>query len=230
MEINLSERFFNVSPETLISSQPPGFCHHIISDTPLSNPFSTPDEQASVFSFLPFGFQALAEKGFLILWHNLEVHAELRKATEAAGFIVQPHPIIWNNLDPHKRSSRGCKNPFPPSYASALVAWKPDTIPHRRQGQAIFSTAARRAINRVVPDPLAKPVYLWYWLYSALTFKGQVVFDPWFNSGISAIAGLHKHYQLWHIGTEPDQLRYLAGIANLQNYYVQILGPETTFK
>lgn len=244
--IELSKSFFNCDALDFMAQQPPGFCNHIICDPDyaldLSTLDSSPNSNESVARGIPYAnaqasfdslsrfiqlaYNAITEHGFLVFWYAIDHHEKLVRIAEAAGFRVQPWPIIWNKIDFRARSNGAPNHNFPKSTEFALVCRKPGTVIAKVQNTNVFSTTARD-VTKTLNHPFAKPYEIWRWIYAAVSVRGQIVFDPFCGCGSSAIEAIS--YGLRPIGCEIDSDLYNNLIMNLQSHYTKLLGPHVKF-
>lgn len=224
--IPLSTRFFHCDALGFMAAQPPGFCDHIFTDPDISQVPTPVGALDTMLKFFPLAFRAIAPKGFLIFFHHFKFHDCLVEAAISSGFCVQYDPIMWNKLDVKKHKKTKPGQPFPHSYDTALVCWKPGTILTRVQSQSVYTTSGK-SFCKEINDSRAKPLPIWRWWFSACTVPGQVIYDPFLGAGSCALSGIK--YGLWCCGTEIDQLTYLKALANIKNQYVRLVGPEVKF-
>lgn len=216
-------------------SQSPGFCDHIITDIPyginmdnLADYKNIDDVRAEhdveenvqlYHRMFPALWHALKDKGFVVMWYDLDHHNLLQGLAESVGFSVQRWPLIWHKTHPCKNGSPNvnwCKN-----YEHAMVLRKGSPNLIKPQTTSVFACGAEREM-RMLGHPFAKPTALWKWIYSAVSIIGQVVWDPFMGVGSSTLAAIEQG--LKPIGCEVKETHYHKAVFNVSEKYRSALG------
>lgn len=248
VEIPLSQSFFLTNGLDFMAEQPPGFCHHIVCDPDYAigvdvlnaHPNnrigimsegvaqrSVEKSLADLYRFLPLAFRALPETGgYLIFWYALDHHEKLQAAATAAGFNVQPHPLIWNKIDYSGRSNTAPEYQWPKSVEFAMVCRKPGCRLTKVQTSNVYAQDAK-SVTKALNHAFAKPFEVWRWIYRAIAIKGQRVFDPFVGSGSSAISAILEG--LAPIGCEIQEDNFNTLTLNLRSFYRKHMGEHVTF-
>jgi site-specific DNA-methyltransferase (adenine-specific) len=174
--------------------------------------------------FIRESARVIKDQGFLVFWYDLDHHEKLQTACQRAGFMVQRWPLIWHKSD--YRSNAAPAHNFCKNIEYAMICRKPNAVLSRAQTSSVFNCPTG-TITRDLGHPFAKPLDLSKWIYSAISIKGQVVYDPFLGSGAISIAALD--FGLKPVGSEIDAGRYANALMNLQGAYKKLLGGNVTF-
>lgn len=175
-------------------------------------------------AFIDLAWKTIREQGFLVFWYDLDHHEKLQAYATLVGFRVQRWPLIWHK--PDYFSNADTAHNFTKNFEYAMVCRKPNAVLSQVQKTSIF-TCATGSTTRDFNHPFAKPLDVWKWIYSAISIKGQTVYDPFLGSGTSAVAA--TNWGLRAVGSEIDSGHYANSIMNLQGAFKKMLGGNITF-
>lgn len=182
------------------------------------------DSIATAYRFIELSAKTIKDQGFLIFWYDLDHHEKLQAAAITFGFRVQRWPLIWVKTD--YRSNAGPAFNFTKNIEYAMVCRKPNAVLAQAQNSSVFNCSSGTT-TRDFGHPFAKPLDVWRWIYTAVTIKGQSVYDPFLGSGSSAVAA--AQYGLKPMGHESDTGHYSNAIMNLQRCYKKLVGGNVSF-
>lgn len=220
--IPLSQSLLFCDAYALTSSQPAGFCDHILTDPDQAN-----DHDISLFlSFIPLAFHAIAPKGYFGFYFPISRYEQFKNACEDAGFLVQPWPLIFAKNDFARKSNPAPTIWFAPSYETLMLCRKPDTILAKAQLQSVF-IGQTRFTQQKFHSFYSKPVSTWRWILHAISRPGQIFYDPFAGSGTSLIASIECKLATLGSENEPETFKLLT--ENLQAWYLHKLGSNLTF-
>lgn len=222
-------------------AQPAGFCDHIITDIPYGIDMNNLSEVKNIddvraehdveeniqlyHRMFPMFFHALKDKGYVIMWYDLDHDALLKDLARANGFEVQRWPLVWHKLHPCKNGAPNvnfCKN-----YEHAMVLRKGSANLIKPQTSSVFACPAEREM-RQFGHPFAKPLALWKWAYSAVTIVGQVVFDPFSGVGSSTLAAIEQG--LVPVSCEKVEAHYHKAVFNVSEKYKTVFDGKVRFE
>lgn len=166
--------------------------------------------------FFPLAYNAIRDKGFLILWCDISWWGDLELEARTTGFSVQQWPLIW-----HKTSS--CSNQaaqynFTKNFEVAMVCRKGNATLVKHQPSSIYQSGNEDA--KLLGHPFAKPEGLWRWLYEAVAMRGADVLDPFVGVGSSMIPAIKMG--LRPRGIECSDVHYGRLVANIQSLYKSV--------
>lgn len=248
IDVPLSSSFFLTNGLDFMESQPPGFTHHVICDPDYAIDVAVLDShpnnrdgimnagvaQRSVeasfrdlYRLFPLAYRALPDSGgYFIFWYALDHHEKLQLACREAGFVVQPHPLIWNKIDFTGRSNTAPNHQWPKSVEYAMVCRKGDARLTRVQTSNVYNQDAK-SVTKLLNHAFAKPFEVWRWIYRAIAIKNQRVFDPFVGSGSSVISAILEGLAPIGCEIQPDVFNTLN--LNLRSFYRKHLGEHVNF-
>lgn len=241
LEIPLTQNYFNHDSITWMENTTESQFDHIITDPDYGVSLerleasvadaSSGVHQASVEQslsdmsrFIAASWRLLRPQGFLVFWYDHDHHEKLQRLASDVGFAVQRWPLIWHKLD--YRSNAAPSFNFTKNYECAMVCRKPSAVLAKAQNSSIYQCATG-AVARELGHPFAKPYEVWYWIFNAVSIKGQSFYDPFVGRGSSAIAGVK--WGLRPVGSEANPDHYHGLLHNLQTFYRNELGSNVTF-
>lgn len=186
--------------------------------------FSIDASLQDLCDFFVCAWTVIKPQGFLVLWYDLDHHEKLQQYAEGVGFSVQRWPLIWHKTDYFSNAAPSYN--FTKNIEYAMVCRKPTAVLSQVQKSSVFMCASGTTA-RDFNHPFAKPLDVWKWIYSAVTIKGQTVYDPFLGSGTSAVAAVQ--WGLKPVGGEIDAGNYATAILNLQKEYRKLLGSNVIF-
>jgi hypothetical protein len=230
--VPLSRMIVNMDCVEFGLAQPAGFCDHIITDIPYG---TNTDFQSGISEevarehtvegnielynrMFPMFVHALKDKGFVVMWYDLDHHQRLTDLALKYGFSVQRWPLLWCKTDQCKNDA--ANQNFTKNYEVAMVLRKGNASLTVPQNTSYFHCASDR-IARQLGHPYAKPLELWRWVYSATTLIGQTVFDPFCGVGSSLLAA--TEHGLRPLGCEKVEEHYNKCIVHVADKYKQVL-------
>jgi site-specific DNA-methyltransferase (adenine-specific) len=183
------------------------------------------DENISLMAdFLKNAYRVLQNDGWCLFYYALQHHEKLTNWGEAAGFKVQPWPILW------KKTSQ-VKNNAPQTRTSKDY----EPIMLMRKGRATllkpFPTsiieADHSAEKKTQMHPFAKPWEVSNQLLSTLSKPGDVGLDCYAGGGSLVRHMISKGLKVLACEKMPDHFYNL--LETTKNTYRNLLGPKTQF-
>jgi ParB-like chromosome segregation protein Spo0J/DNA modification methylase len=183
------------------------------------------DENISLMAdFLKNAYRVLQNDGWCLFYYALQHHEKLTNWGEAAGFKVQPWPILW------KKTSQ-VKNNAPQTRTSKDY----EPIMLMRKGRATllkpFPTsiieADHSAEKKTQMHPFAKPWEVSNALLSTLSKPGDVGLDCYAGGGSLVRHMISKGLKVLACEKMPDHFYNL--LETTKNTYRNLLGPKTQF-
>lgn len=170
--------------------------------------------RAMVTSMAPELYRVLPADGFLI-WFLAHDHLEFCRATFlAAGFLVDPVPLMWNRSDGKTYSVRPDRW-FGKGYDIALhcIKGNPELVVRSRKGGNVFTF---RPLNPSDKDHIVeRPVELYAEIIRCTTIPGEKVTD--FFGGSGAVAAAAAMLGRDHFTVELDKEHIPLIIQNIYN-------------
>lgn len=166
-----------------------------------------------ILGMAPDMYRVLKPKGFVVFFFGMSWYREVVDAFEAAGFNVDPIPLMWDRTD--GRTFTNCPD--------HLFAKGYDVALHAIKGDAKFAKQGRHNVFRIPPVPtherellVERPVELYAELIKYLTIPGETVADFFVGSG-SCPAAAHSLGRDF-FGCERDPERRAAAIQKVKAY------------
>lgn len=175
-------------------------------------------------AFFPLAFGAIRDRGFLVMFLDLDHWEKLQGWATAAGFAVQRWPLIWHKTD--YRSNASPQSNFCKNIEYAMVCRKPGSVLTGPQMSSIFACPTGPT-TKEFGHPFAKPRALWHWLFAATCIKGQTVLDPFAGSGSSTVSAIE--WGLNPIACEIQEQHYNTLVLNCQKEYKKLVGENVEF-
>lgn len=241
IEFDISSMFFQGDCLEIMPQLSAGSIDHIVTDIPygiemtnlesiknLDTVVDTHDVEQNVSMMKPFlenSFRLLKDSGFCVFWYDLDHHEKLHQWAKEVGFTAQRWPLVWHKLHPC-RNNAATKN-FTKNVEFAMVLRKGKVGLIEPQVSSLVP--ADGSIERKLYDnPFAKPSAVWRFIYSAIAFKGQVVWDPFLGQASSARAALDLG--LTPMGCEIDTNHFNRAIVNIKQKLSETTNGKATFK
>ncbi len=172
-----------------------------------------PEAYRRLLSMAPDLYRTLRPNGWLVWFFGISWYEECVTTFEAAGFKVDPLPIVWN------RSGGKCHTNRPDKYFARGY----DLALHCHKGDP--EVVDRGKPNVITIDPVAthdrelmveRPVELYAELIRRLTIPGEVVADFFSGSGscLAAAASTRRNY----FGVELNPERRLVALQKIKAY------------
>lgn len=175
-------------------------------------------------TFLIQADRLVRPQGFCVFWYDLDHHEKLQNLATDIGWRVQRWPLIWVKTD--YRSNAAPAHNFCKNFEYAMICRKPNAVLTRAQMSSVFNCASADTVKKF-NHPFAKPLDLWKWIFSAISIKGQTIYDPFLGSGTSAVAA--AEFGLRPMGSEINIDHYSNAIVNIQDGYKKLLGDHVRF-
>jgi site-specific DNA-methyltransferase (adenine-specific) len=182
------------------------------------------DSLLTLDSFLIQSWRLVRPNGFCVFWYDLDHHEKLQYSAISRGWRVQRWPLIWVKSD--YRSNASPQSNFCKNIEYAMVCRKPNAVLAKVQMSSVFTCPSADTVKRF-NHPFAKPLDLWKWIFSAVSIKGQTVYDPFLGSGTSAVAA--AEFGLRPMGSEISIDHYSNAIVNIQDGYKKLIGENVRF-
>ncbi len=166
-----------------------------------------------ILGMAPEMYRVLKPKGFCVFFFGMSWYREVVDAFEAAGFAVDPIPLIWDRTE--GRTFTNCPDHlFAKGYDVAIIG---------RKGDATFAKQGRHNIFKFAPVPsheritlVERPIELYAELIKHLTIEGETVADFFVGSG-SCPAAAHMLKRDF-FGCELNPERRAAAIQKIKAY------------
>lgn len=233
VEIPLSRMFFNMDFREKMASLGEGTVDHIVTDipygidmknldtrdmSPVEGEHGVDENVALMEPFLQQAFRVVRSGGFCVFFYDLDWHEYLQATAESIGWKVQRWPLIA-----YKTSA--CQNNaaqynFTKNYECAMVLRRDEKTVLRSQQSTSVWMGDFAAERRLYNNPFAKPFDLWKWIYSAISFPGQSVLDPFCGEMSAARAAVNCG--LVPYGIELKQEHYLRGLDHMKAVYAVV--------
>lgn len=240
-EFELSRMFFLGSCLDIMPKLAKETVDHIVCDPPYGIPIENMDrinnletiEDTHVVEdnlkllpeFIRVSYDLLKPNGFLVMWYDLDHHEKIQAWAKQVGYQVQRWPIIWQKL--HRTMNNAATKNFTKDFEVAMVMRKGNASLIKPQITSIV--AADNSVERKLYDnPFAKPSRVWHFIYEAIAYKGQIVFDPFMGQGSSCRAALDLG--LTPMGIEIDENHFNRCIHNVKIKINEITGNKAIFK
>lgn len=222
---------------SVIASLPDASVNHIITDWPYGIDMSTIQQSGGGMDvsataaehgvdankklqkdFIPHAYRLIKDGGFFITWTDISVWQSNYDDLIAAGFKVQPWPLVWYKT--HRCQNMAASYNFTKNYEIAIVARKGGATLIAPQDSSVFMGATDDEA-RSLGHPFAKPTKLWHWLFQAVTIKGQLVLDPFAGAGSSTLAAIQ--YGLQPLAIEVNETHHARLVVNVSEWYRKTL-------
>lgn len=176
--------------------------------------------------FLEQAFRLCKSSGYCVFFYDLDHHEKLQHWAKEVGWTVQAWPLTWIKTHPCKNNSPGFN--FTKTTEVAMVLRRDTSSVLRKvmtESHWIGDGAAERKLYN---NKFAKPSGLWRWIYEAVAFQGQSVFDPYWGEGSSSRAAANMG--LLPYGIEINPVHYNRGIDGMKAVYALIHKSNVEFQ
>lgn len=150
--------------------------------------------------FIPAAFEAMKDRGFMVLFCDFMNFRSLHDLGIAAGFAVQRWPVIWCKTSAKNESHQ---YNFTKASEAAIVMRKKSSQLQTHQSLN-WRTISPGPLDKDFDHPFAKPNDLWQWMIEAVSAKSDVVFDAFAGSG-SGVCPLIRTGRQWRACEKADQ-------------------------
>lgn len=240
-EFELSKMLFFGDCLEIMPKLKQGSVDHIVTDPPYGIPIENMDRINNLDTvaathgvadnlemlpkFIEASYSLLKENGFMVMWYDLDHHEKIQSWAKDVGFQVQRWPLIWQKL--HRCMNNAATKNFTKDYEVAMVLRKGKIGLYKPQSTSIIA-ADNSAERKLYDNPFAKPSKIWHFIYEAIAFKGQVVFDPFMGQGSATRAAIDLG--LTPMGIEIDENHFNRAVVNVKNKINEITGNRAVFK
>lgn len=227
--------------QEVCSNLPDACIDHIVTDIPYGIDMSNMDTMKNIADvekehevqvnvdlmkpFLEMSFRLVKSGGFCVFFYDLDWHEYLQASAEVIGWKVQRWPLIA-----YKTSA--CQNNaaqynFTKNYECAMVLRRDEKTVLRSQQPTSVWMGDFAAERRLYNNPFAKPFELWKWVYNAIAFPGQKVFDPFCGEMSACRAAVNCGLQPF--GCEVNEKHYLRGLEHMKAVYALLYKSNVQF-
>lgn len=216
------------------------FCNHILTDIPygiemnnlqqsnggmdVSRVRHTHDVDENVDQIKRFGqlaYDAIFDRGgFLCVWYDLQHHQLLYDTLVDVGFKVQRWPIVWDKH--HTCSNQAAQFNFTKRTEFCMIARKGNATLIEQQPTNIVSANALEYKHLFGDHPFIKPPECWEFLMNAVSYPGQIIFDPFAGVG-SSLYTFIRHGRKF-VACEIDEKHYNNLKVSTQQWLEGMLG------
>lgn len=151
-------------------------------------------------AFIPAAFEAMKDRGFMVLFCDFMNFRMLHDLGIAAGFAVQRWPVIWCKTQGKNESHQ---YNFTKASEAAIVMRK-KTSQLRTHQSLNWRVISPGPLDKDFDHPFAKPNDLWQWMIEAVSDKNEMVFDAFAGSG-SGVCPLIRTGRQWRACEKADQ-------------------------
>lgn len=224
-------------------AQPEASFDHIVSDPPYAIEMSNLQQGSGMmdmtsvaiehdvdqniellFQLCTAAYRIVRDKGFVVLWTDMDTWDHLSTCLRDAGFAVQRWPLTWAKTTPCKNEA--AQYNFTKNTEIAIIARKGNATLITPQSSCYWQGGDAGEVQSF-GHPFAKPIKLWQWVYNAISIRGQRVLDPFAGSGTSVVAALGLGLQPTAI--ECNEQHHAKLIVNVANQYRQMI-PNVRFE
>lgn len=170
--------------------------------------------------FLREAFRITKPNGYVVFWYDLDHHEKLQALGHAIGFKVQRWPVIWHKLHPCKNASPRIN--FTKNFEVAMVFRKSINAALTEPQTSCIFTADGQGDRKLYDNPFSKPLAAWKFILSAISYRGQTIFDAY--AGQMSCARACINMGLVPRGCEIDPDHYNKGIVQLTKLIKEING------
>lgn len=179
-------------------------------------------------AFIPMAYNVLRDKGYLVMFIDLEHFEKIRDWCLKAKFKVQRWPVIW-----HKTTN--CKNDAATfnttkDYESLIIC---------RKGVGTLRTLRQSSVIRLNPDeekahkitsnnPFSKPFPLWKWILETVAMPTQSILDPFAGEGSLADCAITLGFH--PVSVEKEATHYARLVERVATKYQSVYGDKVTIK
>jgi DNA modification methylase len=153
--------------------------------------------------FFPFAYKVIRDKGFCVVWYDLQHHNTLINWAEAAGFKACRWPLVW--VKTHRCKNEAANYNFTKATEVALVLRKGNATLVQPQG-VNYWVGSNDEEKLKYGHPFVKPEALWRWILSAIAVKNQIIYDPFAGVGSGILTAARAGY--FPRATEINELHY----------------------
>lgn len=240
IEIKISTLFQNANCRVLLPALPEESFDHIVTDPPYAidmknlgtfNDIDRIEETHDVLEnlellqwFVPEAFRVVKDGGWLVMWCDYMHFRQLHDWGIAAGFKVCRWPVVW-----HK--THQCRNSAPsfnPTKNTEITIWMRKGLATLRKPITTSVISAESATERrMYNNPFAKPAAVWNYIYEAIAYPGQFVYDPFCGEMSSCRAAVLSGLTAY--GTELDEKHYNRGLEHMKTVYRSLTKSQVRF-
>lgn len=243
LQINLSHMLFNMDALKLMSDVlKPESVDHIVTDPPYAIDMDMLEQQNTgmdvstvraehdvennirlLRAFVPLAYRVLRDKGFFIMWYDMDHHEKLASLATEAGFSVQRWPFVW--VKTHPCLNQTAQYNFTKATEVAMICRKGNATLQNPQSTNWINLANTE--QSVWKHPFAKPSNLWGHLLEAIAYKGQTILDPFAGVGSCPVTALTMDLQI--IACEVNEQHYVQLVQKVKNFYTTFVRGNLEF-
>lgn len=238
--VDLSKQFRQGDCLKLMADMPEGLFDHIVCDPPygidmdnlelvdqqrIEDEHEVAENLTLLDHWIPLAFKVLRDKGFCILWCDVERWDFLAVIAKNAGFKVQRWPITWCKMHPCRNQAASYN--FTKNTEVAMVLRKGNATLIKPQ-PSTYILADGSIERKLYNNPFAKPFEVWKFIMEAIAHKGQSVYDPFAGEFSSCRAAVNLG--LVPFGSELVERHFNKGIENIKETYKLLLRDGVKFK
>lgn len=236
----LSQLFFLGDCLEIMPKLNPESVDHVITDIPygieldnmdciknLDTVVATHEVDQNVSMMLPFlenAYRLIKPGGFCCFWYDLDHHEKLHAWAKQVGFKAQNWPLVWHKLHPC-RNNAATKN-YTKNVEFAMVLRKGNASLNKPQASSVIAGDGSSE-RKLYDNPFAKPAIVWRFLYEAVAYKGQIVFDPYCGQMSSIRAAIDLG--LTPMGCEIDGDHFYKGLNAVKKKLMDITNGQAVF-
>jgi DNA modification methylase len=174
--------------------------------------------------FINNAYKALKDDGWLLFFYALQHHEKLRDLGEAAGFAVQPWPLLW--IKPNSNKNQAPQARWTKNYEPCMVMRKGRATLLHPVNESTF-TCDGSADRKLQNNPFAKPFEFIKWALHPILRPGATVLDCYAGQGsiVRACIGLGAK----PIAIEKKELHFQHLTAQTKMTYRNLFGQNTEF-
>lgn len=173
-------------------------------------------------AFFPAAFKCTNDNAFVITWCDAMLFSYMHLCATDAGFAVQRWPFIWcktqaNNQAPKYNQTKATE--------FAILCRKPGAIRQVTTGYNYLECGKDMLCDKL-DHVFAKPFLLWERLVTEVSYKGQLILDPFAGRGSGPISFLRLGRKFCAV--ELNTNHYNALLENMKQEYLA-LNPDYLF-
>lgn len=179
---------------------------------------------AQMEPFLKNAFRVLKDQKYLVFWYDLAHHEKLLNWGKAAGFTVQPYPLIW--CKEHPCRNRAGNVWWTKSVEYVMVMRKGSATLRSAQTKCYFLAdgSAERNTQR---NPFSKPFAVSKQIITPLAIPGDTMVDPYAGEGSLIRCGITMGLKV--IGVEKSGLHFPRLTEHVKQTYGSMTRSGVTF-
>lgn len=175
--------------------------------------------------FLREAFRLTKSGGFCVFFYDLDHHEKLQTWAKDIGWKVQRWPLIAYKTSPCRNNA--AQYNFTKNYECAMVLRRDENTVLRKPQSSSVWTGDFSAERKLYNNPFAKPFELWKWVYDAVAFPGQTVFDPFCGEMSACRAAINCGLQ--PRGCEISEKHFLRGLEVMKSVYALVYHSNVSF-